>query len=361
MFYFVTGKLGNGKTLCAVSKIRDRLRAGLPVATNLDLNLSKLLGRNNNTCIVIRVPDKPTVADLDIIGNANKTYDEKKNGLLVLDECGTWFNSRSWNDKSRSALNDWLLHARKLGWDVILIVQDIEIIDKQARLALSEYTVFCKRTNAFRIPIISPICKFFFGFNITPPSGHVGRVVYGDKVTDPLNDRWWYKGKDLYSSYDTKQTFLTDYPHSTFSYLRPWLQVGRYKPARNLKFYRRVFKHQIQKFTSLQGLLAGAVLGTVFLSACSFVEIKSVVASVATEVEEVEEVESVDSLDIIFDGYIYASKFDVGRGAEFTIRHPTKPAQYSKTLQFEGFVFQEVNYCLLRIRKGIETVLLHCP
>lgn len=45
---------------------------------------------------MIRLPDKPSLNDLLAIGVGNTSYDESRNGLLVLDECGTWFNSRSW-------------------------------------------------------------------------------------------------------------------------------------------------------------------------------------------------------------------------------------------------------------------------
>ena len=40
--YCVTGKLGNGKTLVSVGRIRDALKKGLRVATNLDINLLAL-------------------------------------------------------------------------------------------------------------------------------------------------------------------------------------------------------------------------------------------------------------------------------------------------------------------------------
>ena len=56
---------------------------------------------------VIRIPDKPSLNDLLVIGTGNTSYDESRNGLLVLDECGTWFNSRSWGDKDRQPVIDW--------------------------------------------------------------------------------------------------------------------------------------------------------------------------------------------------------------------------------------------------------------
>jgi hypothetical protein len=51
--HFLTGKLGSGKNLCAVGRIKEYLRKGLTVATNMDLNLDQLIGPNNKDCNVI--------------------------------------------------------------------------------------------------------------------------------------------------------------------------------------------------------------------------------------------------------------------------------------------------------------------
>ncbi|GAL09053.1 hypothetical protein JCM19233_18 [Vibrio astriarenae] len=120
---FCHGKIRAGKSLTSVGRIRDAFERGAPVATNLDINLKNMLGRDKKNTRLYRLPDKPQLIDLEAIGNGNTTYDEAKNGLLVLDECGTWFNSRTWNDKSRQDVINWFLHARKLGWDLIFIVQ----------------------------------------------------------------------------------------------------------------------------------------------------------------------------------------------------------------------------------------------
>ncbi|WP_324293838.1 zonular occludens toxin domain-containing protein, partial [Vibrio parahaemolyticus] len=52
--YFVTGKLGSGKTLTAVGKIREAFMRGVPVATNLDINLKEMLGRNKRNTRLYR-------------------------------------------------------------------------------------------------------------------------------------------------------------------------------------------------------------------------------------------------------------------------------------------------------------------
>ena len=64
-FYFVTGKLGNGKTLVSVSRIVEKLKAGLPVATNVDIDLSQVSAPMNKTVRMIRIPDKPTIRETE--------------------------------------------------------------------------------------------------------------------------------------------------------------------------------------------------------------------------------------------------------------------------------------------------------
>lgn len=230
--YIVTGKLGNGKTLASVGRITEYLSQDRKVATNLDLFMDhyekpKLQHKN-----ILRLPDKPTIADFEAIGRGHESdiYNEDNFGLLVLDECGTWFNSRGWQDKSRADVIDWLLHSRKLGWDVLLIVQDISILDKQARETLAEYTVYCRRMDRFRIPVVSPLVKALTGYNLTMPRVHVAIVKYGDNATYPTVDRWWYRGVNLYSLYDTRQVF-THKNDGVYSILDPYTVKGRYMPA----------------------------------------------------------------------------------------------------------------------------------
>jgi hypothetical protein len=230
-----------------------------------------MLGRYAKNCRVIRVPDKPTAADLLALGNANTSYDETKNGLLVLDECGTWFNARNWQDKTRGAVNDWMLHARKLGWDVILIVQDIKLVDSQAREALAEHTVFCRRVDTLHVPFFGTLYKLLtFGQKLRLPRIHIARVVYGSSETDPLSDRWVYRGNDLFACYDTKQAFLTDYPHGLYSMLPPWHTSGRYAVPHDAGFYMRMTKIYWKRFKSPFAAFAGMVAGAALAASLAF-------------------------------------------------------------------------------------------
>lgn len=232
--YLITGKLGSGKTLATVGRIKDALRADKIVATNLDIFMENMAGPQSRR-YVLRLPDHPTVEDFEALGRGQAGVNEEDNGLIVLDECGTWLNTRAWNDKGRQLFIDWLLHSRKLGWDVYLIIQDINLIDKQIRVALVEFLVTCKRLDRLAIPILSPIGKIF-GAKIHPPKIHMGIVKYGTAPDAPVSDRWMYQAKDLYSSYDTKQVYRPSVevnkvlmpPVALHCTLTAWHLKGRY-------------------------------------------------------------------------------------------------------------------------------------
>lgn len=261
--YIVTGKLGGGKSLVSVHRIKEYLARGAIVATNLDLRLDKMFNKSARNLRVIRVPDKPTVEDLLAIGRGNESYDESLNGLLVLDECGTWFNARNWNDKTRKAVNDWFLHARKLGWDVILIVQDISILDSQARDAIAEHTAFCRRLDRVSVPYVGQLWKLLTGSALRGPRVHSARVVYGTSPTDLLADRWVYRGVAMYSAYDTKQRFLDDYPHGTHSLLTPWHLKGRYIKPWTPERLMRLTKIHWKRFQTPIAIGAAVFLGII--------------------------------------------------------------------------------------------------
>lgn len=228
--YSVEGKLGTGKTKFAVWRARIALVQGRKVASNVDLFLDKLLPYQATS--YIRLPDKPTADDLMACGHGNPdSYDEDRNGIMILDELGTWLNARSFQDKGRAAVLDWLIHARKLGWDVYLIVQDAGMIDKQVREALIEYRVKMFRGDKIKIPIIGGILNDLFGGRAGYlPRFHLAVSRVGDGVNAVVAERWMFRGDDLHAAYDTRQVFRPDYPHGTHCIWHP----GVPKPERLL-------------------------------------------------------------------------------------------------------------------------------
>lgn len=219
--YSVEGKLGTGKTKFTVWMAQNALLAGRRVASNVDIKAEILTPFKRSKHI--RIPDKPTAFDLCAMGHGNpESYDEDKNGVLILDELGTWLNSRSFQDKGRAEVIDWLIHARKHGWDVYLIVQDQGMIDKQVREALIEYQCRCMALGKIRIPIVGKLLSMFHERAGYLPKAHsvTARTGYGANAI--VADRWMFKGNDLHAAYDTRQIFTNDYPHGAHSVIPPW-------------------------------------------------------------------------------------------------------------------------------------------
>lgn len=247
--YAITGKLGSGKGKAGIDQIRRYLRAGKRVATNCDVFLEHLMpARDRST--VLRVPDKPAAVDLYMIGSGNKFvqfepilqsgkqgfeatapaprlldgFDESHNGALVLDECGSWLNTRNFQDKGRAEMLEWAIHARKYGWDIFFIMQNIAQVDKQLRDSLLEYVVRLNRLDRMKVPLISGVLSVLSAgaFSGNLPRVHIGVVRLGSNPDALVADRWVFRGDDLNKAYNTTQVFSDSYPHATHSVLSAW-------------------------------------------------------------------------------------------------------------------------------------------
>lgn len=250
--YAITGKLGAGKGKCGMYKLREYLRAGKRIATNCDIFLEHF-GDERSKATVIRVPDKPSATDLYAIGSGNKFiqletniqiigdgsykglppikppkmldgFDESHNGALVLDECASWINTRSFAEKGRAELLEYMIHARKYGWDVFFIMQNINQADKQLREALFEYVVRLTRLDRMRVPLLSTAVTAMTAGSVagTLPRVHVAVVRLGSNPDALVADRWIFRGDDLNRVYNTTQVFSDIYPHAIHSMLSAW-------------------------------------------------------------------------------------------------------------------------------------------
>lgn len=220
------------------------------------------VGRFARKTHVIRIPDKPTLEDFQAIGRGTTSYNEADNGLLVLDECGTWFNSRNWADKSRQPVIDWCLHARKLGWDIIFIIQDVSLMDKQAREALAEHVVYCRRTDKLNIPVIGSLMSLIANSRLPLPKVHFGIVKYGDNPQSLTVDKWVYTGTDLYAAYDTKQIFTANYENGPFCLIPPYLTHGQFSISQDLNYYMRMTRIYLKRTSRVWLMISFLALGT---------------------------------------------------------------------------------------------------
>lgn len=231
--YIVTGKLGSGKNLAAVGRIRQYLERGLPVATNIDLNLPVLMRGRRKCGIVTRLPDFPSPDDLEGLGAVDNKSNEENNGALVLDECGVLLNAREWGDKGRQRIIDWMLHSRKLGWDVYLIVQSMTLLDKQLREALAELVVTVRRTDRIQIPLFGTLIRWLSGGWLKGklPRIHVCSVRYGFGPSSAHAETWTFRGDEFFGAYPTKQRFTRHYDAGPYCLLpRDWPGTKAAKP-----------------------------------------------------------------------------------------------------------------------------------
>lgn len=143
--YFLTGVPGSGKSLDAAQEIKRRLKRGIPVVCNFEINPSTPGYENFHYWDNFSIsPDKLTALSLEYLKNHP---DSKENTLLfVLDEAQLIFNTRSWNSKkdagggSRMAWIQWLSQHRHEKWCCYFLVQDTRMIDRQIR-SLAEYEI----------------------------------------------------------------------------------------------------------------------------------------------------------------------------------------------------------------------------
>jgi len=150
MITLITGQPGAGKSMYAVKLVVDELLSSdRDIITNLAIYKLRIykycfdkFGKeiDINRIILIENP-----------GDFLKF--RKKESLVVLDECQTAFNARSWKETSKEVI-DYLSQHRKLGDDVILITQDPGLIDKQFRL-LVQNSFFLKNLKYLNLGIFN--------------------------------------------------------------------------------------------------------------------------------------------------------------------------------------------------------------
>jgi hypothetical protein len=232
----VAGKRGSGKTLGALSMIRRYVEEGRVVATNLDIYIEHL-APSWNRVHCYRLPDFPTADDLKELPPGNPDpVQEGNNGLLVLDEAATFLNSREWKGESRQDLISWLVQSRKYGWDLLLIAQHVNLIDKQVREALIEIQGTVRRMDKIQVPFFSSIWKYFTARPLHFPKIHYVALRYGFLPSAPIADRWFWRGGDLYKAYDTLQRISrVTGQQGTSVMLSAWDMKGRHMEKWDLR------------------------------------------------------------------------------------------------------------------------------
>ena len=247
----LAGKRGTGKSLAATWMAGKYLAAGRPVATNLNLFVDRLAPAYCRTRWY-RLPDFPRAQDLLELPMGNPVpQDEGRNGLLILDEAGTFLNSREWQGGGRQDVISWLLQSRKYGWDLLLIAQHANLLDKQIRESLVETQGTLRRLDKIKVPLLSGLYKYFTGNPLHFPRMHFAALRYGFGIGAPVSDNLFFRGEELYGGYDTLQKISPVTGQQGTSWmLSAWELKGQYMK-----------KWDLRRQMAAGGLVIGCLIG----------------------------------------------------------------------------------------------------
>ena len=353
--YWVVGTLGQGKGLFAVARIVGALLQGRRVATNMDIYPEKGLPALHNLGELVRIPDKPSVMDLEAIGKGQEGRNTKSNGLLVLDELGTWFNSRSWNEPGRQQLINYFLHVRKRRWDVYLLVQDIELVDKQLRDSLCDYVVYLTNFEGLPIPVVGWVGKVLRGKPFVLPRFHQATIRLKDDRRGLVMDRFRFRGSQYYQVYDTEQVFKSDSSQAAYCVLRPWHTLGRYLPTAAER-WREWWRSGVPQALVSGGALGVAILGWVFggggARQPSVWEVQAALAQ-SSKPLAVDRAEPVDCGKNPVDGWVITGGVQVGSHPRVYFFHDGDGYSHGALeLERAGYTIREVSDWELKVQRG---------
>lgn len=147
--------------------------------------------------------DEMTVDYLIKTSHEKGFYGNEGRCLLMIDEAGILFNSRDWNVKPQER-KDWikfLSQSRKFGYDVVFIVQDSRMLDRQIR-SLAEYEVQHKKLNNFYILKFIPITVFAcvsFWNGVRNIQGKLEMCIYKKSIAERYDTMALFETKEIKS------------------------------------------------------------------------------------------------------------------------------------------------------------------
>jgi len=168
-----TGPRGSGKTYHGVADAFDKFgyRKNNHVVANFGLKFTKrqiAKGYEDQFHHVANADMTPQM--LMELSARHGWYKKEGSTLLIFDEAGLFFNARDWHVKGAERMEwiDFFVNSRKLGYDPVLIAQNIKMVDRQIRDIIEHNVKHAKLNNLhwFRwmpLPIFVTITKWLVG------------------------------------------------------------------------------------------------------------------------------------------------------------------------------------------------------
>lgn len=196
--YLYTGTPGSGKSLHMAKKIYWDVKLKRPTICNFDINTAMFKDARSFT----KVENNELTPEY-LMKYAQKYFltQKFKEGTikLFIDEAQVIFGNRDWRAKDRQSWITFFQLHRKFGYDVYIVAQNHEMIDKQIR-SLVEYQVMHRKLN--NSGLVGFLASVVF---LGHPVVCAVESWYGMRMR--LSSEWMIGTKKYYELYDTLKVF----------------------------------------------------------------------------------------------------------------------------------------------------------
>lgn len=197
--YLYTGTPGSGKSLHMSKLLYWDVRMNRACVANFGINESMFKGGTGSFIELDNSELTPSKL-IEIAKQVFATVPFKEGAIkLYIDECQVIFGNRDWRAADRADWIRFFTQHRKFGYDVILVCQQHEMIDKQIR-ALIEYEVKHRKLNNS-----GWVGRFMSLFAFGHPLVCAVTSWYGMRMR--LGSEWLLGTKKYYRLYDTLKIF----------------------------------------------------------------------------------------------------------------------------------------------------------
>jgi zona occludens toxin len=215
----IDGTPGAGKTFAAMRLIASALGDDKCVVTNTALqpdwaercakeNPARRLSRRRIRARAAELRSRLFVSeDLTELFRVRVPGKQEGRAVMVLDEAHRWMNSRMWSAKGqgRAQIIDWMTAHRHYGFDVYLLTQYVDMIDKQVR-HLIEYRTRVRNLKRERVAGVR-----IFPFNLFIAITE----LEGSKAKRRQETELYFLNRRIRGMYDTHALAAKDAPADT--------------------------------------------------------------------------------------------------------------------------------------------------
>lgn len=164
----VTGDLGGGKTLSAVSLAVVAMQHGFFICSNVTLNCDAIRQDFGIPADKLYMHFSFESDDFDPFAlpvGSPRGSGGRKRVLVIMDECAEWIDQYSSTQTSPRIKRflSWLRHSSKRSQDVVLIVQRLDYLNKNIRELISKRLVV-DDLRVWRLPVVKMTLPFCGGY-----------------------------------------------------------------------------------------------------------------------------------------------------------------------------------------------------